>query len=493
MSRAQKVALALLVALFTAWHVPLMYRVAAGQDEDFYAVPGITILRTGLPQLPYVPSRDPTTVYYHADEILYTLPPLQFYIQSAFHAALEPGLFAARMASFAAGLVAVALVHALGRAWLGAPRGALFAAAFFLFSRAFYFPATMARPDMTAAMFGILAVWFTTRRAPRWPVIGAGVAVGLSMLSHPLGVVPAVQVGLWYLVKDGSLRARLVRAATFSLVALAIFALWAPLLLLHPDWAEIQFVRNIIMRRAGPNAEMAVRTPWALLSYQARCLVECFNPIQSAMYVLGLIWAAVRCARRAPRSGEFLFHVLASLGALIALLGRHSIRGYYVYPAAFASIAVGGLAADLARVLASRLRFGERLGGLAVAVMLAALLVPGSGLRTLIAHARHAEDRNYDVNEFVLEIIADLPPSTLVAVDQPFVLDFYLRGRPVIDALIDPYYLDIRERPFEYVVLGRHGVRRVLPLLDDVEMVKSYGDPRDEFGNYAVLYRRRPP
>src|SRR5262249_28089223 len=117
----------------------------------------------------------------------------------------------------------------------------------------------------------------------------------------------------------------------------------------------------------------------------------------------------------------------------------------------------------------------------------------GSGLRTVLAHARHAEDQSYDAHEFARWIMADVPESALVAVDQPFVLDFYLRGRHTLDALIDPYYLDIPDFPFDYVVLSHNGLRRVFSLLENIEAIRTYGDPADEFGNYAVLYRRTSP
>ncbi|HEX8202879.1 MAG TPA: 4-amino-4-deoxy-L-arabinose transferase, partial [Isosphaeraceae bacterium] len=108
--------LALMMAGFLAWHGPLMARVAPGQDEDFYAVPGITVLRSGVPRIPYIPSRDPRTIYYRADVALYTLPPLGFYLQAPVVAALGAGIAPARLASALAGLLAAYLVYALGRA-----------------------------------------------------------------------------------------------------------------------------------------------------------------------------------------------------------------------------------------------------------------------------------------------------------------------------------------------------------------------------------------
>ena len=184
MPRRAPAVLAALMAAFLAWQIPLMSRLRAGQDEDFYGVPGIAILRSGVPQIPYIPSRDERTIYYRADELLYTLPPLGFYIEAAVHLVLGAGLGPARLASAMMGMVAVALVYGLTRAWFDDRRGAAFAAGFYLYSRAFWFPAITARPDMAAVAFGLgsVACAVRHRRAPGWRTTAAGgVAAGLSL------------------------------------------------------------------------------------------------------------------------------------------------------------------------------------------------------------------------------------------------------------------------------------------------------------------------
>src|SRR6476660_7022952 len=111
--------LALLWGAFLAWHVPLMFRTCAGQDEDFYGVPGSSIVRGGLARIPYIPSRDPQSIYYQADVALYALPPLSFYFQALVHLVLGDGLGQARLASAVAGMIAVVLVWELGFVWFG--------------------------------------------------------------------------------------------------------------------------------------------------------------------------------------------------------------------------------------------------------------------------------------------------------------------------------------------------------------------------------------
>ena len=44
MTGRDRACFAAIALLFLAWRVPMMVRTVAGQDEDWYAVPGVTIL-----------------------------------------------------------------------------------------------------------------------------------------------------------------------------------------------------------------------------------------------------------------------------------------------------------------------------------------------------------------------------------------------------------------------------------------------------------------
>lgn len=76
---------------------PLIYRQAGGQDEHLFAVPGWTVAREGVPRIPYVPGRDPASVFYRADEALFALPPAYFYWQAPFFLVLPAGYGTARL------------------------------------------------------------------------------------------------------------------------------------------------------------------------------------------------------------------------------------------------------------------------------------------------------------------------------------------------------------------------------------------------------------
>lgn len=490
MTRADRAWLALIMAVVLVWQVPLFSRTRAGQDESFYGVPGMMILRSGLPQIPYIPSRDPETIYYHADEILYTLPPLGFYLEAVVHLILGDGLAQARLASMIAGLVAVVIVCDLTRRWSGSRRAAVLAAASYLFSRAFLFPATTARPDMAAIAFGLAAVWWVARDGRRWRDVAlGGVMAGLSMLCHPLGLVPTAQVGLALLVGRQPWRRRIGEASVYSAVALAAFGLWLPMIAMRPDLFWIQFGGNVL-NRAGPGLGETILGLPSVVAFQAWNALTHIGPIQGGLYGLATLWLMAEVGGGADRErwGRVLFHAVAAVVLLVLVMGRHHIRNYYGYPAALLSVPVG-LMLDRA---ASRLGawVGTRWATAIVAAVLGLAMVPGSGLRVLGAHLQHWTDPNYRVGPFVDRIVADLPPGALVAADGSYVLEFFLRDRPVIEAIVDPFYFNVRLEPFEYAVFGPVGLEQIRPEIEGLERVRTYGDPSDPFGLYAELYRR---
>jgi hypothetical protein len=497
MTRRDRAGLAVMSLLFLGWHVPLMYRTEAGQDEDWYGVPGIAILRTGVPQIPYLPARQRGSACFYADTILYALPPLAFYLQALVHAVLGLGIGPARMTAALAGLAACYLVYDLTSLWSGDRRSALLAAAAYLLARAFFFPATMARPDMVAVAFGLLAVRSVVdyrRDLRRRNLIVGGVAAGLSLLAHPFGVVPTMQAGLAVFATPADLRTRLRRTFDFGAMALLVLAFWLPLIALHPGIFRVQFGANVL-ERAGPGLMTTLRMPWPVLSYQLRQVAGYVLPLQSALYILALGWG-VLANRRAPGRREFAYHLLASWLLLFLFEGQHPTLGYYAYPAAFSSISLGMFAGQTASAIERRFGSQRRLIRTALAsVVPGALLLaflPGAGLRALVVQMRHANDPAYDARSLARRIMADIPPQAITAVDGAYVLDFYLADRPTLEATIHPLSYDVRTTPFDYIVFARDGLRRFRPMMNDVTLVRTYGDRSDLFAPYAELYRRAP-
>src|SRR6185503_18603754 len=98
-----------------------------------------------------------------------------------------------------------------------------------------------------------------------------GVSAGLSLLAHPLGIVPATQVGLAVLLADRSLGHgwRRVRAASvYGVIAL------------HPDLFRIQFGGNVL-GRAAPGVGRTLLSPGAVLRFQLGQFWELAMPPQA--------------------------------------------------------------------------------------------------------------------------------------------------------------------------------------------------------------------
>jgi hypothetical protein len=493
----ERFGLAALACLFLAWHVPLVYRTEAGQDEDWYGVPGITILRTGLPQIPYIPSQDPGSACFKADVILYALPPLAFYLQALVHLILGVGLGPARMTAVFAGLFSCAVLYDLACLWFGDRRGALVAVAVYLIARAFYFPATTARPDMVAVALGLLAIDAAVRHrraAGLRTLIVAGAGAGLSLLAHPFGIVPATQIGLALLAGPGDPRKRLRDVLGFSGIVLLCFSLWLPLILLHTDIFRVQFGSNVFSR-AGPGLGAALLAPWSVLGFQLRQILDHLQPIQAALYCLALAGGTL-AGWRCPDARDYVYHLWASWLLLMFFEGKHPTLGYYAYPAALSSIALGILASRAMARVERAFEGGPLLLRTAlpwvVPVILLLAFLPGAGLRTLVTNLRHLNDPAYDAHVLARTVMSDIPPDALTAVDGAFVLDFYLADRRVLEATIHRLSYDFRTRPFEYVVFARDGLRRFLPMMTGLTRVRTYGDRTDQFAPYAELYRRTP-
>jgi 4-amino-4-deoxy-L-arabinose transferase-like glycosyltransferase len=498
MTRGDWVGLFLVFVAFCVVRLPLMQDAAAGLDEEFYGVPGAEVARTGLPAIPFLPSRDPKTIYYHADELLYALPPLHFYLSAPWHMVLGPGLFAARVASLTSGLLMVLAVARLASRWSHAPHAGLWAGSLLLLSRGFLFPATMARPDMTALALGLWAVVVTLEHRDKPGAHGLGAAVcagllaGLAGLSHPVAVVPAAQAGLaWLFARGAPIRTRLTRGLMFGIAAvLTIVLLWSPLIWGHPDWFRIQFGGNVT-GRAGPGLIQTLLWPWPALADQAYRMRLAFGPAQVVFSILVLIACCARAWSR--RCVEPAATVLVGTSLLVLFLGRHSIQGYYVYPASLVCAAGGGLIAK-ALALAARNEFWRRWA--TPAAVAAALLIhaPGAGLRVVVEHARRWGDPSSTVEGRVAEVLAQVPESARLAVSAPFVQTVYHAGRPTVAAIIDPFYFDVRESAFDLAIVGTPRSASDFHFMKQLESspIASFGRPDDPVGLFVQVYRRLP-
>ncbi len=468
-----------------------MYHQPGGQDENFYAVPGLAILRTGIPCLPHVPARNLDSAFYRADEALFSEPPLYFYFQAVFYAVLPDVYGTARLASGIAGLLALWLVYRVSLAAGATTLAALWAGGFLSLSRWFYFPATCARPDILCGAFGFAAIlcvfdWRQTGRLSR--LVLAGVCLGLGGLTHPFAMVYAIQLAAWVFLVSRGWR-RISHPALLGLVALLVFGLWLPLIAMYPETFRIQF-QNQFGGVAGVPIWQRAILPGPSLCYHARVMWEHIGPIQMLLALAGLV-AATLLNFRKRNSPMWTVCCLgwSSIYLMSISIGpHHPVLGYWIYPAGLMFVGVGhGLDRTLSFFTKSH----------SIAVLLASLaivllLLPGSGLRTLMVHLRHWNDIHYDSPRFARKLIDDLPPDAVYAVDTQFALDFIASGRKTLLANTLPIYFNVEPYAIDYLIISRSGIDHRIAEQLAAELQGTEGIQEDPFACYAEIYTRPP-
>jgi 4-amino-4-deoxy-L-arabinose transferase-like glycosyltransferase len=481
----------LIVVAVLAFRLPPMLRQPGRIDEECYAVPGWTILRTGLPQLPNLPSRNPESMFYRADEVLYAEPPLYFYLQAAVYSVLPITYGTARLLSAAAAVGMLWATLQLALRTTGSAAAALWGTGLFAVSRWLAYPATIARADIFCAWFGLLAVmaafrWERSRQA-RWLAM-SGAWIGLGALMHPLAIVYAVQIAAWVAVAARG-RDRLLLPALTAAVSLAVFALWLPLILIDPELFAIQF-RNQFLGRSGETLSW-IRRPAASLWYHARFLWLYMNAWQCSLILAGGAASFVAARRTGRRELRILLHLAWSGFLLIGLIvgTHHDVPGYWAYPAALGFIGVGcALAAAGGALFRAAPPLVARGAAIVAAMVLAAAMIPGSGARLFLTHVRHWSDVNYNAPAFAQALLAEIPASAACTVDHEYLLDFIVAGRPVLGIPTSRIYLNAEDYPYDLLVVSRFGLRENVPQEYGAVRRQAVGIADDELACYAELH-----
>ncbi len=494
-----KLVLLLIFAAFLALRLPVMLHQPGGQDEDCYAVPGLTILQDGIPRLPHVPARNPESVFYRADQAIYSEPPLYFYYQSLFYAVLPHSYGTARLSAATAGLLAAAVVYGLYRRSGGVPLGGWWAAGLFVFSRWFYFPATSARPDILCALFGLLAIaamfrWqVTQRRSWLW---WAGASIGAGGLTHPFALVYAFQLAVWGAWASRRWQ-RVANPLILAIAAIAVACLWLPLIAVYPEAFEIQF-RNQFLSGHEESLVFRIFMPWHSLWYHwfgPAGMVGHIGLWQTTLVFVPTIYCALG---KSPHGSSFrvaAWLALSSIYILCVLVGsHHPVMGYWSYTAALMFLCVGKLIEDVTHAWERKSisPTWKRVVPAAVAVALMLSMVPGSGLTTLYVHLKHWRNENYDSPRFAAHLAKRIPEQAVVAVDTQFLVDFVAMDRKALLAQTSPMYFRLDQVPFDYLIVSRYGIDSGIVDRLSVEKVSTHGILDDKFACYAEIYRAVP-
>jgi hypothetical protein len=478
--------LGLILVAFVVLRLPTALKQPGGQDEEFFAVPGYTVVHEGIPRIPYFPVRNPDAFFHRADELLFALPPGLFYLQAPFFLLFPPGYPTARLTCIVAGLLAIVLVNALARKGGGTHAG-LCAAGMYAASRVLFFPATFARPDLWCAVFGLAAFLFVWKHSetgrPRDAAF-AGLLLGAGLLCHPFAAVYCLISGLWVLLAPGPPRRRLLSAAVMTIVTLGVFSLWLPLVLKHPEAFRHQFANNVL-GQAGPGIGQRLLWPWPYFPHQATLLLQQAGPWQTALMTMGLLHGTLIAVRANDRGKRVLAMVCwSTLLLMTALQGTHPTKGYWCFTGALVFAATG---VAIAPLLTGLRRKSLTLAAVA-SLLLFALFLPQSGLRLWWNQVRPSIDDRYDGPRFAKRVISELPETGRYLVEPAFVFDFWLAGRDV-QLRTSPNDYGGKAQAFDWLVVSRDGLDKRIPETLNARFVKAFGDKDDPLACYAEIYR----
>ncbi|QEF98810.1 hypothetical protein Mal15_28670 [Stieleria maiorica] len=437
--------------LFALLRLPTLIHQPGVQDEQWFAVPGFTVWREGIPRIPYVPTRNRETLFENADVCLMALPPGLFYVQAPFFGLFPPGYATARLPLFLAGLATIGIVFWIVKRLGGSTPAAGAAALIVSLSRPLMFTALTTRPDLLSALAGwlsILAAWQMLRsgRSPggrggsigamRWAWI-SGALSGLAGLFHPFALVFAMQGGVAMLLGTTGVLEKAKRAACFVAGNALVISLWIPLIVSYPYEFRSQFFANVL-DRAGPGLPARIVWPIPSLMHHAGLLYEFAGPFQCLLMAFGLLAGTAlfwrHCALPVAERKGLIALVWSSVFLTATVAGLHPTKGYWVYPfvwiVAMAVIGLDGFLVGLGQDLRTRLTQRNALFIRFVLLSLAVLmLLPGAGLRTTWVYLTHWKDPSVYAPAFIHGVLNDLPQQGVFYADLSYVFDVYLSGR----------------------------------------------------------------
>jgi hypothetical protein len=266
-----------------------------------------------------------------------------------------------------------------------------------------------------------------------------------------------------------------------------VAAAWLPLILAHPEVFQSQFFNNVLSR-SGPGLFSRLVFPWPYLLHQVRLLVDQAGVWQTGLMAVGLVSATLLALRQTGAPRRLVCVTWAAAILLAAFQGLHPTKGYLCFTGALVFASTGVVFAEGMKRLAPA-GPKARLGACLVAAAVAAIMLPGAGLRTWWVHVRHGRDALYNGPRFARQMLDDLPPDGRFVVDTQYVFDVWLSGREtVLNA--DPLNPHVEaDLPYDLLIAGREGLDKRSPERYRGVFVRSFGVREDPFACYAEIYR----
>ncbi|MCO8123268.1 glycosyltransferase family 39 protein [Stieleria sp. TO1_6] len=495
------IGLGLPMMLFLLLRLPTLIHQPGMQDEQWFAVPGLTVWQEGIPRIPYLPTRNRDTLFENADVCLMALPPGLFYVQAPFYAIFPPGYATARIPLFLAALTTIAIVFWVVKRLHGSDFAAAAAATLVALSRPLMFTGLTTRPDllcMVAGWLAIVAAWEMMRRqgSNRLAVVSGSLS-GLAGLFHPFALVFAIQGGLAMLLCGGSLIEKLKRAVLFVAGNAAVIGFWIPLIVAYPDEFRSQFFANVL-DRAGPGLPARLIWPFPSLLHHAELLWQFAGPLQCGLMAGGLLLGSAlfwrcRSLQRAEKMGMIAL-AWSSVYLTATVAGMHPTKGYWVYPFIWVvALTIVGIEDRIKRLHWGFRQYGVDRVRIAVAITTFALallaMLPGAGLRTTWIYLAHWKQPDVYAPAFIHQVLKALPNEGVFYADLSYVFDVYLSGRETRLCQEREHYWGAGKIDYSYLVLSWEGADANWAEQYDGKFVRRVGDRSIPQHCFVDLYR----
>lgn len=494
------------ILVFLLLRYPAMVHQPGMQDEHWFSVPGLTVLRDGVPRIPYVPTRQRETFFENADVCLMALPPGLFYVQAPFFAFLEPGYPTARVPLLLGACLAICLTFLITERLMGKDRSfaccvSTVAALLVAVSRPLLFTGLTVRPDLLCIGCGWIAILVLWKR---WPddvlrsTATCGAICGLGGLFHPFALVFCIQAGLATLLKPITWKRRVLHAVVLTISAIAVLSLWLPLIIHFPDEFRSQFFANVL-DRAGPGLPSRLINPVDSLLHHATLIWEFAGPWQTGISVFGLLVGSVVMWQSRYRRDTFphqtagyLVLAWSSVYLTATVAGLHPTKGYWVYTFVWLMpmvvVACWELSQRLIRKLSGAAK-NSRVCFAVVACLALAMMIPQSGLRTTWLYITRWGNSDLHGRRFIKNVLAELPEEGIFYADLSYVFDVYLSGRQTRLAQEKQMYWGPDKLDYEYLILSWEGEDADWAKQYDGQFVKRIGSRTYDQSCFVDLYQ----